>query len=301
MRFASDLQTPENPVARASRAIGSHPVQTSGRWPSTGVEIAHWRVAGPHQFTYGEQACHCITFVHGPLSNHLLIRNNKIVRQGRVDADRFRLSSPGDEIGAQVTSSDPILMTHLYFSNAALENLAEDLALPEAPIRLLDPSWDRRSEEIETIIRLLYRDVGTIPSPDWARLEFLALYAVSTILRDGTSAPAPRAAARATSKRVGRAVQFINDNLSRQIGLADIACAACLSPFHLCRVFREEMGTTPHAFLQHRRVSEAKRLLQETSFGLDEIAFRTGFASAGSLAGALRRRYGTGPTKIRRG
>lgn len=301
MRFVADLQTGETPVAQIARAIGADPVWSSGRWASSGVEIAHWEVQGPHQFRYGEQSCYGVAFVHGPLANHLLVRNDKLVRQGRVCADRFRVATPGDVIGAQVTSPDMITMTHLSFSSVALETLACDLAIPDAPIRLTDPTWDRRSRDIEAVSRLIHRGICDSGTPDGARLEFLAFYAISTILRDGGAHPPARRSRSRVSQRVDRAIRFIEGNLDRAIGLPEIAGAACVSKFHLCRIFRDETGTTPHAFLQTRRLAEAIRLLTETSVDLDEIAFRTGFASGASLSGALRRRFGTGPAAIRRG
>lgn len=201
-------------------------------------------------------------------------------------------------IGAQVTTADTIRMTHLYFSSIALETLAQDMAIPEAPLHLNDPSWDRRSEAIETVLRLLYNDVRGSRTPDWARLEQLALYAVSTMLRQDEPA---RTRERRISKRVERAIAFIESNLDQPIGLTEIAAAACVSRFHLCRLFRDETGTTPRALLQEHRSTKAKRLLSETSLGLDEIAYQTGFASAASLSGALRRRFGCGPSELRRG
>lgn len=174
MRFVADLATRRTPVEQASRAIGSQPVTTSGRWSTSGVEIAHWRMKGPRQFIYGQQASHCVTCVHGPLENRLLVRNNRLIRQGRVDADRFRISVPGEDIGAHVTSADTIVMTQIYFSGDALEALA----IPSAPLRLVDPSRDVLSREIEVLIRLLYMNVQGSSDPDWVRLELLVLIGV---------------------------------------------------------------------------------------------------------------------------
>lgn len=299
MRFPEDCMTSRSPIAQTVHATGAAPLQRSDRWLRTGVEIGHWRMQGPRQFSYGQQSCHSIAFVHRPLKDHRLFRNNRLVRHGQVDADRFRLSTPGDDVVAEVTTPDIIEMTHIYISPAALDSLAEDLAIPNAGIRLYDPSWDMRVPDIETTLRLLHTNLSGATVSDWSRLELLALFAVSTLLRGGSQRERSQPRARKASVKVGRAAQFMKDNLSRPIRLQDIAEAACTSPFHLCRIFSEEFGTTPYSYLQERRLSEAKRLLLETGFGLDEIAFRTGFASAGSLGGALRRRYGMSPARLR--
>lgn len=291
----ADLPTHGSPAAQTACAIGAEPVWSSRRWESVGLEIAHWEVQGPHHFTYGAQPCHGIAIVHSPLSNHLLFRNNKLVRQGRVGADRFRIAAPGEMIGAQVTGDEPIRMTHLYFSGSMLRTLARDLALPEGTT-LPDAMWDHRSQDVEAVTQLIYRELCRKAAPDWVRLEFLAYYAISTIMRDGTETEPVRR----MSPRIARVTQFIDAHLADPISLAELASAACVSKFHLCRIFRDEMGTTPHAFLQNRRVAEAVRMMHETTASLEDIAFRTGFASGASLSGALRRRYGKGPAAFRR-
>jgi AraC family transcriptional regulator len=300
MRFLADLTASGTPAERTATAIGSMPERSSGRWLDTGIEIARWRLAGPHQFTYGQQSRHCIAFVSRPLGHHLLTRDNRVIREGKVHPGRFRLSAPGDEIVAQVTTADPIDMTHVYFSHEALEGIADALEFSDDPIRLVDPTWDSRNTEIEAALKLMQMGLFGAAAPDWARLEMLASYVMSTILRSVSRYERTTALPRRRSARIERAISFIDDNIARPIQLADIAAAACLSQFHLCRAFRDATGLAPHAYLQERRLSEARRLLHESSYGLDEIAFRTGFASAGSLAGAIRRKFGMGPTRLRR-
>lgn len=297
MRVVHDTREGNTPIEQTIRALGRQPLKKSDRWGDSGVEIAYWRFKGPHEFSYGEQRSYCVTCVHEQIQHHVLSSNQKLIRQGGVHADRFRVSRPGDDIGALVTTPDAIVMTQIYLSSAALEMLADGLTPADRPALTL--SWSARNREIEAAIRLMHGHIAQARTPDWARMELLAQYIAATILREAAGPPPPRAPHRA--KRIERAVQFIADNLDAPITLDDIAEAACLSPFHLCRVFRNQTGTTPRAYLQEKRLAEARRLLRETASGLDDIAAQTGFASAGSLAGAIRRRFGEGPRAIRRG
>ena len=256
---------------------------------------------GPHQFKYGQQTQYCIALVHRPLGHHQLSRNGRVVREGRVQAERFRLSLPGEVIEAEVTTPDVIDMTHIYFSQDSLLNLLDELELHKVPHQLTDPCWDWSNAEFHLASRLIRLSLNEDIQTDWTRLELLGMYLMSAILRERHQEMRYQRLQVRSSPRINRAIEFIQDNLSQPIRLSDIAEAACLSKFHLCRIFKEVVGISPHEYLQERRLAEARLLLLQTSYRLDEIAFRTGFASAGSMAGAIRRRFGVGPKNLRRG
>src|SRR5918998_629482 len=65
-----------------------------------------------------------------------------------------------------------------------------------------------------------------------------------------------------TSKRsLERATDYINDNLSRKLTLAEAAEAAHMSPHHFSRSFKAATGLSPHRYVIQRRVERAKTLL----------------------------------------
>lgn len=52
------------------------------------------------------------------------------------------------------------------------------------------------------------------------------------------------------------------------------------SKFHLQRIYKEIMGVTPAKYMQQLRLIEAKRLLEETTLTINDIAERVGFHSS---------------------
>jgi len=62
--------------------------------------------------------------------------------------------------------------------------------------------------------------------------------------------------------------------------------------------WRALTGQTPQAWLRQTRLDEAERLLRR-GLVLDAVAQRTGYASAGALALALRRERGVGARRLR--
>ena len=72
-----------------------------------------------------------------------------------------------------------------------------------------------------------------------------------------------------------------------------------LSRTRLHALFRERLGTSPHAFLVDLRVRTARRLLEGTALPIAEIAVRCGFADQNALTRWCRRSGGLTPALIR--
>ncbi|MEO7150125.1 MAG: AraC family transcriptional regulator [Burkholderiaceae bacterium] len=100
-------------------------------------------------------------------------------------------------------------------------------------------------------------------------------------------------------RRVLVATDHIHGHYQQRLALDDIAAAACLSRFHLLRLFGQVHGDTPHAYLMRKRRSVALRLLASTRAGLDDIAVQSGFGTRSSLFRHLRSELGAGGQSIR--
>jgi AraC family transcriptional regulator len=112
-------------------------------------------------------------------------------------------------------------------------------------------------------------------------------------VKAGQQSLAPRAVALATA--------FIHENYPRDIGLADLAQAAHLSPFHLSRLFKKATGRTPHQYLVEVRVNSARSLLTAGagSRSLADIAAAVGFADQSHLTRHFKRVLGVTPKQLR--
>ncbi|BAJ26023.1 putative AraC family transcriptional regulator [Kitasatospora setae KM-6054] len=79
-----------------------------------------------------------------------------------------------------------------------------------------------------------------------------------------------------------------------------LAARMCLSERHFARVFRQETGSTPGAYVEAARVEAARRLLEGTDQPLEQIAAASGLGSVDTLHRAMRRRLGTTPAAYRK-
>ncbi|HUP07689.1 MAG TPA: AraC family transcriptional regulator [Caldimonas sp.] len=100
-------------------------------------------------------------------------------------------------------------------------------------------------------------------------------------------------------RRVLRARDHIESHADSPIGVADVAAAAHLSRFHLVRLFRATLGTTPAALLRDKRLRLARRLLAHPALDLEEVAARVGLGTRSSLFRLLRRELGNGGRALR--
>jgi AraC-like DNA-binding protein len=97
---------------------------------------------------------------------------------------------------------------------------------------------------------------------------------------------------------VRRAREFLHDCCLRPVSLIELAAAAGLSRFHLLRVFRSEVGLTPHVYLNHLRVLEAKRLVSR-GHPISDVALACGFADQSHLTRRFKQILGFTPGAIR--
>ncbi|MFC9294917.1 GlxA family transcriptional regulator [Streptomyces sp. NPDC057011] len=93
---------------------------------------------------------------------------------------------------------------------------------------------------------------------------------------------------------------WIAENLDEDLSAPALAARMCLSERHFARVFTQETGTSPAAYVEAARIEVARRLLETTDGRLDRIAAAAGLGSAETLHRAFRRQLATTPAAYRR-
>lgn len=140
--------------------------------------------------------------------------------------------------------------------------------------------------------------------------EVLAIVAEVLRLAEAESAAKGRRARRAqpSSHRRHRdlaegARAVIAASVEENRSVADIARALDTSPFHLCRIFREQTGQTMHAYrvgLRMRRAIERLSVsARRRSATLSQVATDVGFASHAHFVRICQRELGVTPARLR--
>jgi len=94
-------------------------------------------------------------------------------------------------------------------------------------------------------------------------------------------------------------LQFINQNLHRDINRKMLARIMHLSISQFTRVFTKAIGVSPMAYVLNTRVLQAQALLMKTELPLQEIAERLGFCDAFHLSKQFKAKTGKTPHKYR--
>lgn len=81
--------------------------------------------------------------------------------------------------------------------------------------------------------------------------------------------------------------------------ISDLASRAAMSPRHFTRVFTEEVGEAPGAYVERIRTEAARRQLEETDDTVAAIAARCGFGTAETMRRNFIRRVGVPPDRYR--
>jgi AraC family transcriptional regulator len=94
--------------------------------------------------------------------------------------------------------------------------------------------------------------------------------------------------------------QYLEENLDRNLSLAELAGVVHLSVFHFTRKFRAEFGCPPHAYVMRRRIECAKTQLARGNVPLKVVAANSGFADQSHMTRLFQRLLGVTPAEYRK-
>ncbi|HLG14101.1 MAG TPA: AlkA N-terminal domain-containing protein [Blastocatellia bacterium] len=103
------------------------------------------------------------------------------------------------------------------------------------------------------------------------------------------------------SSTVSRALRLISDGALDEASVEDLAGRLGIGERHLRRLFEKHLGASPVAVAQTRRTHFAKKLIDETSLPVTEIAYIAGFSSIRRFNDIFRKSFGKSPSQCRRG
>ena len=231
-----------------------------------------------------------------------------------VDDRGFMIVNEGQPYTIEIASPTRVESFICWFPAGWAEEVARTI---EAPASLqLDAPDERSGSPVEFFTRYISSDADVMPR---ARAILRAYKSADTLedswleerLRDLLAAmlrsergaahgiasiSAERPSTRAELwRRLHHGRDFIHANSSGDVSLTNAARAACLSPYHFLRSFKEAFGITPHQFLTRCRIERAKFLLERTDIPVTDICLDAGFLSLGSFSTLFHRATGMPP------
>jgi AraC-like DNA-binding protein len=118
-------------------------------------------------------------------------------------------------------------------------------------------------------------------------------------MRSG-SAPQRRSAHTRRTRAIERIKEAVALAPAANWNVAKLAKVASLSPFHLCHVFRQMVGTSIYDYVLQERLAQTLDAVLDGGDDLTAIALDAGFASHSHFTARFRRFFGCTPTALRR-
>jgi AraC family transcriptional regulator, regulatory protein of adaptative response / DNA-3-methyladenine glycosylase II len=186
-------------------------------------------------------------------------------------------------------------------------------AAPSLDIRALDrarisrdPRFDGKFFIAVTSTRIYCRPICPVRSPKPANIRYYFSAAAAAeagyrpCLRCRPEAAPGTPAWQGTSAVVKRALRLIEEGILDSASVNELAGKVGVGPRHLHRLFLQHVGASPIVLAQTRRLHFAKRLLDETSLPITEIALAAGFGSVRRFNSVFRQTYKRAPRDLRR-
>ncbi len=98
---------------------------------------------------------------------------------------------------------------------------------------------------------------------------------------------------------IQNAVQYIEDNLTEDLQIEDIAAKAYVSPFHFQRIFSVLCGFTVGEYIRSRRLTLAAQELSLSDNKVIDIAVKYGYDSQDSFTRAFTKFHGISPSSAK--
>lgn len=165
-------------------------------------------------------------------------------------------------------------------------------------VRSSDKVWTAAgvAAGIDLALSLVEDDHGTETAQTVAR--YMVLY----LRRPGgqTQFAAPVWMPRARREPIRDVQEAIEAEPGANHNVTELARRAAMSPRHFTRVFTDEVGEAPGAYVERIRTDAARRQLEQTDDTVVTIAARCGFGTAETMRRNFIRRIGVSPDQYRR-
>lgn len=108
--------------------------------------------------------------------------------------------------------------------------------------------------------------------------------------------PAAKGNSAAHSEQINAILSYVNLNLEEELTIQKLASHFFLSSSYLCRIFKDETGTTINRYITAKRITRAKELLAD-GYSVTETYAMCGFQDYSNFLKAFTKAVGISPKK----
>lgn len=101
-------------------------------------------------------------------------------------------------------------------------------------------------------------------------------------------------------KSIVRVIQYIDDNFSQTIKLAELSRLANMSATKLKKLFRQFTGCTITEYILSKKTDYASHLLADSDLSIEELAKKVGFDTVAGFSTSFKKQTGIPPSEYRK-
>jgi AraC family transcriptional regulator len=202
---------------------------------------------------------------------------------------------------ARITSPE-VQVLNLYIPSAVFVSLGDHCSLP-APDRSIRYECGVQDELINQVGLSVLSEMMCPTAVGSMLVETSSLLLAARLahahLEAGPIRLPVESQHRLDGRRLKRVLEYVEEHLSEDMAVADLADVACLSIFHFTRAFSAATGVPPHRYVSQRRLESAKAMIASGRVSLGEAALACRFSSQSSFTRAFHRATGMTPKEYR--
>lgn len=207
------------------------------------------------------------------------------IRNGDVEGvrNRFKIARKKFEEGRGSLSDDPVrnMTYHLVVAAAVISRMCIDTGMERDTAYTLSDIYIKSADQAKTREEVL--DLMADMQVDYATR-------MRELRKEDT-----------VSIHIRKSIEYIYENLSRQITVNELAERAGLSPGYFSRLFIKETGKNVNQFINSTKIKTAKNMLKYSDFSLLDISLSLGFSSQSAFTAKFRKITGVTPKGYRDG
>lgn len=275
-------------------------IHTAKSWRGVSVQYSRLKLPTEYEFRWNGQshylAHHDLILADGEME----VLGEKPIA-GRDLRDQMTYAPAGQTINGWAKPADRLnAFTVVCFDPAAMQEELQtefDRTDPRPHIYFKDNELGATMRKLARLMADQERPVSKVYGETLGLTAALEMFRISIAEAETRK---PMGTGELSRSQRGLVQGYIEENLSMDIGLEELASVCGLTRFHFSRSFRATFGEAPYQYLTRRRLERAQQMLIGSQVPIADIAIACGFNGASQFARSFRNTVGQTPLAFRR-
>lgn len=101
-------------------------------------------------------------------------------------------------------------------------------------------------------------------------------------------------------REISRAIEYINQNYTKELRLRDVAAHIGMNESYLSHVFKKETGHAFTDFVNNRRIKKAKELFRREDMNVQEVSYLVGYTNVSYFSKVFKQIVGVNPNEYKK-